>query len=110
MSSTAQSRIVSLGGTLNAAETRNAPKFLGTTINSGGGAPLNGCINAQSSTEEMVKFCNEKRQILTPPSQSSFRVYCIFVVHTDYGVEIVEGANCEQGYIGGAICAERFLL
>ena len=67
-------------------------------------------INPSMSDEEFIIACNQRRLSLTRPSQSLFRVYTIFIVDTETGVQIIEGANCEQGFIGGAICAERVTL
>ena len=61
----------------------------------------------------MVKYANSNRLRLLDgyPSQSHFRVYALLVVETtDRSLQIVQGSNAEQGYIGGAICAERAAL
>ena len=58
----------------------------------------------------LVKLCNQQRLALSSsPSQSNFRVMAYMVITADdvEGYEIIEGANMEEGYIGGAICAER---
>lgn len=59
-----------------------------------------------------VKLANEGREkLFTSPAQSHFRVYAILVVEKpDGSLMLVHGANAEQGYIGGAICAERSAL
>ena len=59
-----------------------------------------------------IDLANTHREMLhTSPSQSEFRVYAILVVEkTDGNLILVQGANQEQGYIGGAICAERAAL
>ena len=44
------------------------------------------------------------------PSQSNFKVYCILVVQVADETILIHGTNSEQGYIGGAICAERAAL
>jgi cytidine deaminase len=61
----------------------------------------------------MVQYANENRLKLLDgfPSQSHFRVYALlFVENADRLLQIVQGSNAEQGYIGGAICAERAAL
>lgn len=60
----------------------------------------------------LVKLCNDGRETLfSAPAQSNFRVYAILVVEkVDGSLCLVRGANGEQGYIGGAICAERCAL
>lgn len=59
-----------------------------------------------------VRLANEARESLGGyPAQSKFRVLAIFVVEKpDGSFCLVKGANAEQGYIGGAICAERAAL
>jgi cytidine deaminase len=61
--------------------------------------------------DDNARWCvlaNEQRRALrTVPAQSHFKVYTIFVVEVGGNLRIIEGANAEQGYIGGAICAER---
>jgi cytidine deaminase len=44
------------------------------------------------------------------PSQSNFKVYCILVVQVGEETILIHGTNGEQGYVGGAICAERAAL
>jgi cytidine deaminase len=88
-----------------------------------------------NENQKLVDICNGIRhRIVHPPSQSNFRVVALFIVeHTVYtGVtetsqqqeissslassaavrrlSFVCGSNAEQGYIGGAICAERATL
>ncbi|KAJ1429388.1 hypothetical protein B484DRAFT_449427 [Ochromonadaceae sp. CCMP2298] len=59
----------------------------------------------------MIQLANTTRSTCDYPSQSKFRVYAILVVETSDGVlRMMQGANAEQGYIGGAICAERAAL
>ncbi len=61
----------------------------------------------------LVQLCNRQRESLNSfPAQSHFRVYAFLIVKCDNydGYKVVEGANMEQGYIGGAICAERAAL
>jgi cytidine deaminase len=60
----------------------------------------------------LVDYCNYKRTTLpSSPTQSNFRVYCLLIVKlADESITIIEGTNGEQGYIGGAICAERSAL
>jgi len=61
----------------------------------------------------MVQYANENRLKLLDgyPLQSHFRVYAMLFVETiDRSIQIVQGSNAEQGYIGGAICAERAAL
>jgi cytidine deaminase len=80
--------------------------------------------------QKLIDICNDIRlRILHPPSQSNFRVVALFIVeHTVYSaanegkqsqetsssssrrMSFVCGSNAEQGYIGGAICAERATL
>lgn len=59
-----------------------------------------------------VKLANEGRENLGGyPAQSKFRVFAILVIEkTDGSFCLVKGANAEQGYIGGSICAERAAL
>lgn len=59
-----------------------------------------------------VKLANEGREdLFTSPAQSHFKVYAILVIEKPDGTLcLVHGANAEQGYIGGAICAERAAL
>lgn len=61
---------------------------------------------------EIVKFANINRnKLFGYPSQSQFRVYALLVIlKSDNSYEVIQGANAEQGYIGGAICAERAAL
>jgi cytidine deaminase len=54
------------------------------------------------------KLANTERGNLhTAPQQSHFRVYTLFIIEVDQHLRVIEGTNAEQGYIGGAICAER---
>lgn len=70
------------------------------------------------SDGELVARTNACRKRLhTSPEQSLFRVSALFIVQegkTPAGEIpepiLIEGANAEQGYIGGAICAERSAL
>lgn len=58
----------------------------------------------------LVKLANRQRLALSSsPSQSNFRVMAYMVIQADdvNGYEVIEGANMEEGYMGGAICAER---
>jgi hypothetical protein len=79
---------------------------------------------------ELLRVCNARRQQLPEvhrPDQSDFRVYCLLIVDLHvlpkcadnesenkdsaaYTTILVEGRNCEAGYIGGSICAERSAL
>lgn len=69
------------------------------------------CDDAGLSDEALVALANQKRISLpTSPTQSNFRVYAILVVSIDGVSRTIEGTNAEQGYIGGAICAERSAL
>ena len=64
-----------------------------------------------ASDEELVKYANMKRKALPcAPEQSFFRVYVLLIVRSEERMTIIEGTNAEQGYIGGAICAERAAL
>lgn len=56
-----------------------------------------------------VSLANDIRiKLTTSPTQSNFRVVAILIVRYEGSkLRLVVGANCEQGYIGGAICAER---
>jgi len=63
--------------------------------------------------QALARLCNRQRLALySTPAQSHFRVFAFLVVTCDghEGYKVVEGANMEQGYIGGAICAERAAL
>ena len=71
--------------------------------------------------QNLVDLLNSMRlRIKVHPSQSNFRVVALFIVqHTVVKIEsgdspqrlsFVCGSNAEQGYIGGAICAERATL
>ena len=58
-------------------------------------------------------YANSRRIALScSPSQSNFRVFAILIVEDVIKLkyQLIEGANSEQGYIGGAICAERAAL
>ena len=58
--------------------------------------------------QKAVDLANIHRESLsTAPSQSEFRVFAILIVETEGKLILIAGANSEQGYIGGAICAER---
>jgi len=72
-------------------------------------AEIEGFMNDDVS---FVKLANEGREKLSSsPAQSHFKVYAILVVEkVDGSLCLVHGANSEQGYIGGAICAERSAL
>eukprot|EP01035_Chromulina_nebulosa_P019885 gene19885-25840_t len=53
----------------------------------------------------------KRNQLHSAPTQSNFCVFCLLVIKTiDNKIDIIEGTNGEQGYIGGAICAERAAL
>lgn len=68
-------------------------------------------IDTYGDDEELVKLANACRIALPlSPSQSNFRVYCILVVVIENEMKLIHGTNGEQGYIGGAICAERAAL
>lgn len=59
----------------------------------------------------MVALANKRRiELSESPSQSEFRVFAILTVLSEGKLSFIEGANSEQGYIGGAICAERSAL
>lgn len=65
------------------------------------------------SSAEWIQRANERRLALfSSPEQSHFRVTALLAVTSGDHSEpaVVEGANAEQGYIGGAICAERAAL
>jgi cytidine deaminase len=66
------------------------------------------------SDGELITRANLCRKSLQhSPEQSLFRVIALFIVQTGDGTQepiLVEGTNAEQGYIGGAICAERAAL
>lgn len=72
------------------------------------------------SSQRLVEICNLVRErIEVHPSQSNFRVAAVFVVQHKITneqnekttrISFVCGSNAEQGYIGGAICAERATL
>ena len=67
--------------------------------------------DAALSDESLVALANQKRISLpSPPTQSNFRVYAILVVNINGVSHTIEGTNAEQGFIGGAICAERSAL
>jgi len=64
-------------------------------------------------SQALARLCNRQRMALySIPAQSHFRVFAFMVVTCDghEGYKVVEGANMEPGYIGGAICAERAAL
>lgn len=72
-----------------------------------------------NSSLKLVELCNVLRESIgVHPSQSNFRVAAIFIVSHQIKtgedvtsrVSFVCGSNAEQGYIGGAICAERATL
>jgi cytidine deaminase len=52
----------------------------------------------------------KRKALPLSPSQSNFKVYCILVVQVGEETILVHGTNGEQGYIGGAVCAERAAL
>ena len=63
--------------------------------------------------KSLVALANKQRlQLSYYPSQSNFQVYAFLVITSDDspGYKVVEGANHEEGYIGGAICAEHAAL
>lgn len=65
-------------------------------------------VGAGASPELLVKFANRQRLSLhEKPSQSKFNVVALFFIVSEGKSYIVEGLNAEQGYVGGAICAER---
>jgi cytidine deaminase len=66
-----------------------------------------------SDPDALSRICNRQRLALfSSPAQSNFRVFAYLVITSDdkLGYSVVEGANMEQGWIGGAICAERAAL
>jgi cytidine deaminase len=66
---------------------------------------------ASASDDELIAYANTKRRALPcAPEQSFFRVYVLLIVRSEDRNVIIEGTNAEQGYIGGAICAERAAL
>lgn len=69
-------------------------------------------LEMTNDNSHLVNLCNVKRlELHSSPTQSNFRVYCLLIVKLkDLSHVIIEGTNCEQGYIGGAICAERAAL
>ena len=81
-------------------------------------------MNLEKSQEEInvllnddvkaVKLANDERlSLASSPTQSEFRVLALLFVRKpkdDDSFVIVRGANSEQGYIGGATCAERAAL
>lgn len=60
----------------------------------------------------LARTANDQRlKLPSSPEQSEFRVYALLLVKLNTGKAIIiEGTNAEQGYIGGAICAERAAL
>ena len=73
----------------------------------------NEITSAFNDHNELVKLCNRQRlQLHNSPAASNFRVFAFLVITADdhEGYCVVEGANHEQGYIGGAICGERAAL
>jgi cytidine deaminase len=60
----------------------------------------------------LARTANDQRlKLPSSPEQSEFRVYALLLVKLHSGkAVVVEGSNAEQGYIGGAICAERAAL
>jgi len=73
-----------------------------------------------SDASKLVGVCNQVRErVKVHPSQSNFRVAAVFIIEhtvTDDAndaktqTSFVCGSNAEQGFIGGAICAERATL
>lgn len=59
--------------------------------------------------QRLIDYANQIRvELSSSPTQSFFRVVAILIVRYDGdNLRLVVGANAEQGYIGGAICAER---
>ncbi len=63
--------------------------------------------------QALIDLCNRRRVALaTSPSQSDFRVFAFLIIKSPSSglLSLIEGTNAEQGYIGGAICAERSAL
>lgn len=61
--------------------------------------------------EKLINLCNEMRlSLATAPSQSFFKVCCLLIISYQGAMKFLQGANSEEGYIGGAICAERSAL
>jgi cytidine deaminase len=61
----------------------------------------------------IIEVCHERRlSLATAPTQSLFKVYAILDVldKSNNSQHLIEGANCESGYIGASICAERSAL
>lgn len=73
---------------------------------------LNDELNIGSSPQDLVEACNRQRLSLHgTPTQSNFNVVALFFIQDIMGRRfIVEGMNAEQGYMGGAICAERSVM
>ena len=68
-------------------------------------------INVDASPQILVEACNRQRLSLHGrPTQSHFNVVALFFIMSNGERYIVEGMNAEQGYIGGAICAERSVM
>jgi cytidine deaminase len=69
-------------------------------------------LSIMEDDKALVELCNSGRaELHSSPAQSNFRVYAILVVEkVDGTLCLIRGANGEQGYIGGAICAERCAL
>ena len=69
-------------------------------------------MGALGNDDLLARTANEQRlKLPSSPEQSEFRVYALLLVKLSSGNAIVvEGSNAEQGYIGGAICAESAAL
>ena len=70
-------------------------------------------VSVIDDAHALVRLCNRQRCALySSPAQSNFRVMAFLIITCDDkpGLSVVEGANMEQGWIGGAICAERAAL
>jgi cytidine deaminase len=69
-------------------------------------------VGLLSDDQRMVELANVHRRSLScSPTQSDFRVLAFLVVEKlDKTLMMIRGSNSEQGYIGGAICAERAAL
>lgn len=66
---------------------------------------------AFDNDELLVATANaQRRKLPSKPAQSEFRVYAFIIIEVENRLIVVEGANAEPGYMGGAICAERACL
>ena len=77
--------------------------------------PLTEYEQCRDDKAKLVALANRQRlKLHEAPSQSLFRVVALFYISfgpsSSRQHEVVEGYNAEQGYIGGAICAERAAL